>query len=145
MKNFQKIDEAQISWVNSFARRENSFHFNLYLLDRILNSFKVKSQQTQIRICNHCHITVSLQGAAFIMCYIVLIRIKHDRFTATTYSTSWRERWRQRFVYKIMTFYHTSEKINNLYSDNSSADSSSYTESASEQENVVKMKDQAHS
>lgn len=44
-----------------------------------------------------------------------------------------------------MTLYHTSEKVNNLYSNNSLTDSSSYTESASEQENVVKMKDQNHS
>ncbi len=44
-----------------------------------------------------------------------------------------------------MTLYHTSEKVNNLYSDNSLADSSSYIESASEQDNVVKMKDQNHS
>ncbi len=44
-----------------------------------------------------------------------------------------------------MTLYHTSEEVNNLYSDNSLADSSSYTEPAPEQEDVVKMKDQNHS
>ncbi len=79
------------------------------------------------------------------MCYIVLIRIRHDRLTATTYPTSWRERWRQRFTYKTMTFYHTPEEVNNLYSDNPPAGPPPYTGPTPGQEDVVEMEDQAHS
>ncbi len=79
------------------------------------------------------------------MCYIVLIRIRHDRLTATTYPTSWRERWRQRFTYKTMTLYHTPEEVNNLYSDNPLAGPPPYTGPAPGQGDVVEMGDQNHS
>ncbi len=78
------------------------------------------------------------------MCYIVLIRIRYDRLIATTYLTNWRERWRQRFTYKTITLYYTLKKVNNLYSDNSLANSSSYFGSTPEQEDVIKMKNQAY-
>lgn len=44
-----------------------------------------------------------------------------------------------------MTLYHTSEEVNNLYNDNPPADPPSYSEPTSGQEDVVKMKDHAHS
>jgi hypothetical protein len=44
-----------------------------------------------------------------------------------------------------MTFYHTSEEVNNLYSDNPPAGPPPYTGPAPGQEDVVEMEDQAHS
>ena len=48
-------------------------------------------------------------------------------------------------MYKIMTLYYTLEEVNNLYSDNQFVNSLLYSESAQEQEKIIKMKDQAHS
>ena len=77
------------------------------------------------------------------MCYIVLIRIRHDRLTATTYPTSWWERWRQRFSFKTKTFYHTPEEVNNLYSDNPPAGPPPYSGPTPGEGDVVEM--EAHS
>ena len=48
-------------------------------------------------------------------------------------------------MYKTMTFYHTPEEVNNLYSDNPFAGPPPYSGPAQGQGEVVEMGDQAHS